>query len=272
LTPDSFDISGRSAVVTGGSSTVGRSLARGLSALGARVGVLALDEAAAHEVADDLRASGRESMALSADVLNRGELEKAALEVVKAWGGIDILVNAAGGNMPAATLPPETGFLALDVEALRRVVDLNLVGTLLPIQVFCGSMIVQGKGSIINISSMAAGRPLTPIGAYGAAKAAVENLTRWLAVQVAQTYGPGIRVNAIAPGFLVPEGTEDAIAGAGGNPSDRAAAVIAHTPMGRFGTPDDLIGAAGFLASDASSFVTGAVLSIDGGFSAFGGV
>jgi NAD(P)-dependent dehydrogenase (short-subunit alcohol dehydrogenase family) len=207
------------------------------------------------------------------DVLDR-DLLLQALETVEAeFGAVDILINAAGGNHPSATTRPELPFFDLPLDALRHVGDLNLLGTILPCQVFGRGMAERGEGVILNISSMNALRPLTRIPAYSAAKAAVSNFTQWLAVHMAQEYSPNIRVNAIAPGFFLTEQnrfllTEQAT----GALTARGQSIIAHTPQNRFGTPEDLLGAALWLVSPAAAFVTGIVVPVDGGFSAFSGV
>jgi NAD(P)-dependent dehydrogenase (short-subunit alcohol dehydrogenase family) len=191
---------------------------------------------------------------------------------METWGQLDVLINGAGGNVPAATVVGELSFFGLTHEALREVVDLNLLGTVLPSQVFGEAMVAAKRGSIINISSMAADRPLTRVIGYAAAKAATDNFTRWLAVEFAQKYGPELRVNAIAPGFFIGEQNHDLLLTPEGSPTARGQKIIDHTPMGRFGEPDELVGTAVWLASDASRFVTGVVVPVDGGFSAYSGV
>lgn len=267
-----FDLSGRSAVVTGGTGVLGSAIARGLARNGARVAVLARHTDAAEELADEIRSEGGEAMALTSDVLVRNALHEARGAVLREWGHLDVLVNAAGGNTPDATVATDGSVFDLDPEAVRRVVELNLMGTLLPVQVFAEVMAEAGKGSIVNISSMAASQPLSRVGGYSAAKAAVENLTRWLADHLARRFGPGIRVNSIAPGFFVAEQNRSLLVEPDGSLTPRGESVIAHTPMGRFGEPDEVTGAAVWLASDASAFVTGAVIPVDGGFSASSGV
>jgi NAD(P)-dependent dehydrogenase (short-subunit alcohol dehydrogenase family) len=191
---------------------------------------------------------------------------------VEAWGGVDILVNAAGGNMPDATVVGDLTFWGLEQDALDRVMQLNFNGVLLATQVFGAEIVQRGRGSIINVSSMAAQRALTRVLGYGAAKAAVENLTRWLAVELAQKYGPNLRVNAITPGFFIGEQNRNLLLNQDGQLTSRGRTIIDHTPMGRFGETEELVGTVVWLASDASRFVTGTVIAIDGGFSAFSGV
>ena len=271
---DLFDLSGNVAVVTGATGTLGGEIARGLARAGARVGVLGRREGRAAQVVAEIEAAGGEAMALPADVLDRGRLETARAALLGRWGRLDVLVNAAGGNVPAATVSGGTKIFDLQEEALREVFDLNLLGTVLPTQVF-GAAMSQGpdpKGSIVNVSSMAAQRPLTNVIGYSAAKAAVENFTRWMAVELAQRYGAGLRVNALAPGFFLGEQNRAMLVGEDGVPTARGQKVVDHTPAGRFGEPEELVGPLIFLCSPAAGFVTGVVVPVDGGFGAFSGV
>ena len=267
-----FDLSGKVAVVTGGTGVLGGRIARGLAAAGAKVAIMGRREEKAAEVARTIEADGREALALPADVLERGELEQACATLLTTWNRVDILVNAAGGNMPGATVVGDLSFFDVTKEALNEVVSLNLLGTILPSQVFGAAMWDSGSGSIINISSMAAQKPLTRVIGYAAAKAAVDNFTKWLAVDLAQKYGEGLRVNAIAPGFFVGEQNRSFLLNEDDSLTERGRQIVEHTPMGRFGEPEDLVGTAVWLASDASRFVTGVVVPVDGGFSAFGGL
>jgi NAD(P)-dependent dehydrogenase (short-subunit alcohol dehydrogenase family) len=267
-----FDLGGRVAVVTGGSGTLGLAMARGLAAAGASVALLGRRGQVAGEAAAGLRADGLDALGIAADVLDPASLAAAADRVEATWGRCDVLLTAAGGNRPDAVVFGDRDLFGLAPEAFRKVVELNLDGTLLPIQAFAPAMVRAGRGSIITISSMAAQKPLTRVLGYGAAKAAVDNLTRWLAVHLAQTYGEGLRINAIAPGFFVGEQNRALLVRGDGTPTDRGRSILAHTPMGRFGEPDDLIGTAVWLASDAARFVTGVVVPVDGGYAAFGGV
>jgi len=269
--PALFRLDGRTALVTGGGGVLGAVFARTRAAAGAHVWVADLDATRAQAVAGPLRQEGLAAAALQLDVLQRASLA-AALE---RSGPVDILVNAAGGNLPEATTGPERSFFDLPLEPLQRVLALNLFGgALLPAQVFGRAMGARANGGVIlNISSMNALRPLTRIPGYSAAKAAVSNYTQWLAVHKAQEVHPRGRVNARAPGFFLTDQTRyllpDAATGA---PTPRAQTILAHTPLGRFGTPDDLAGATLWLCSDAAAFVTGVVVPIDGGFSAYAGV
>lgn len=267
-----FDLQGKVAVVTGGTGVLGGAMGRGLAAAGAKVGILGRREEKAAEIATHIKEQGGEAMVLTADVLERAQLEEALSAVMNAWGRVDILLNAAGGNKPGATIFGELSFFDMSRAAFEEVIALNLTGTLVPCQVFGKALAAQGSGSIINISSMAAQKPLTRVLGYGNAKAGVDNFTRWLAVELAQKYGPGLRVNAIAPGFFIGEQNRDFLLEADGQYSARGRQIIEHTPMGRFGEPEELVGTAVWLASDASRFVTGVVVAVDGGFSAFGGV
>ena len=269
--PD-FDISGHTAVVTGGAGVLCSSLCRALAAAGARVAVLDLNPAAAEALAAEICAAGGEAISAACNVLERQSLEHAAGQVLAAFGGVDILINGAGGNQTQATTTPDLSFFDLPAEALRFVLDLNLMGTLLASQVFGRIMAEQKRGVILNISSMNSLRPLTRIPAYSAAKAGVSNFTLWLAVHLARTCSPEIRVNAIAPGFFVGEQNRTLLLKEDGTLTARGESIISHTPMARFGTPEDLLGAVLWLVSPASQFVTGIVVPIDGGFSAFSGV
>ena len=257
-----FGLDGQVAVVTGASGVLGGAIARGLAAAGARVGLLARRRAPLEELARGLRES---AVALEADVLDAAQLERARATVLDRWGKIDVLVNAAGGNVPAATVG-ERSFFELPAAALDEVVRLNFNGTVLPCQVFGAAMT---SGSIVNISSLAAHRALTRVVGYGAAKAAVENLTRWLAVELAPH---GVRVNAIAPGFFVGEQNRALLLDEFGALTARGERIVAATPTGRFGEPHELAGTVIWLCSAAASFVTGVVVPVDGGFDAFGGV
>lgn len=268
-----YNISGRSAVVTGGAGVLCAALCRALAAAGAKVAVLDLNAEAAESLAADIRSSGADSIGLACNVLDRVSIETSAQEVLAKFGRVDILINGAGGNKPAATTNPEQTFFDLPADALRWVFDLNLMGTILPSQVFGKLMAGQKSGVILNISSMNAFRPLTRIAAYSAAKAGVSNLTQWLAVHMAQEYSPDIRVNAIAPGFFLTEQNRFLLTDKeNGELTPRGQSIINHTPLGRFGAPDDLLGTVFWLLSPASAFVTGIVVPVDGGFSAFSGV
>jgi len=268
-----FGLSGKVAVVTGGGGVLCGTMSRALGRLGVKVAVLDLFEEAAQKVADDIVSKGGEAIAVQCDVLDKASLEAARDTVLTRFGRVDILINGAGGNKKQATTSPDLSFFDLPPDAIRWVFDLNFLGTLLPSQVFGKLMAEQGEGCILNISSMNAFRPLTRIPAYSAAKAAVSNFTQWLAVHMAQEYSPHIRVNAIAPGFfLTAQNRFLLIDETTGELTPRGRTIIEHTPMGRFGDPEDLIGTVLWLLGDGARFVTGVVVPVDGGFNAFSGV
>jgi NAD(P)-dependent dehydrogenase (short-subunit alcohol dehydrogenase family) len=266
-----FSLAGQVAVVTGGTGVLGGVMARGLAGAGARVGVLGRRRAEAETVVEAIAGKGREAIALTADVLDRKQLEAARDSLLQQWGRLDVLVNAAGGNMPAATLATGRSFFDLPVEGLDPVIALNLQGTLLPIQVFGAAMAAGGQGCIVNISSMAAQRATTRVVGYGIAKAGVENATRWLAVELARSFGGRIRVNAIAPGFFIGDQNR-ALLSENGSLTPRGQLVVDHTPAGRFGEPEELVSTLIWLCGPGAGFVNGVVVAVDGGFSAFSGV
>ena len=265
---DLFSLRGKVAVVTGATGVLGGEMARALARNGAAVALLGRREEKARSLSGEIEGDGAQALALPADVLDKGQLEEARDALLRRWGRVDILVNAAGGNVPEATLG-EVGFFDLPESALRQVVDLNFLGTVLPCQVFGAAMVEDAEGCIVNVSSMAASRPLTNVVGYSAAKAAVENFTRWLAVELARTHGPNLRVNAIAPGFFLGEQNREMLINQDGSPTERGQKIIDHTPTGRFGEPHDLASTLIWLCSPASRFVNGVVVPVDGGFSAY---
>lgn len=268
-----FDIQGQTAVITGGSGGLGRTITYALAEAGARVAVLSLHAASSSKVAENIRANGGEAIGIACDVMDRAALEQAYAQVLDSFGHIDILINGAGGNSPQATTSANVSFFDLDIHAVDAVLGLNFTGTFQSCQVFGRSMVEQGHGCIVNIASMNALRPLTRIPAYSAAKAAIANFTQWLAVHMAQEYSVQIRVNAISPGFFMTEQNRFLLTDAEtGSMTPRGQAILNHTPMARLGKPEDLIGTVLWLVSPASSFVTGTVIPVDGGFSAFSGV
>lgn len=267
-----YSLAGSVAVVTGGTGVLGSAMAIALAMAGARVGVVGRRAPRAEEVVSDIQSRGGEAIALNADVLERGSLLAAREKVIARWGQLQVLVNAAGGNVPKATVPEASDIFAMSPAAFQEVVELNLTGTLLPSLVFGEAIARAGGGSIVNVSSMASSRALTRVGGYGAAKSAVENLTRWLAIELGRRYGGSIRVNAIAPGFFVGDQNRVLLLEADGTPTERGRKIIAHTPAGRFGEAQEIAGALVWLCSPSAAFVNGVVVPIDGGFSAFGGV
>ena len=268
-----FNIRDKSIVITGGGGVLCSAMALALAKAGARIAVLDLDEVAAAQVADEIKSASGLAIAVKCDVLDKESLEAAKEEVNSVYGRIDVLINGAGGNKKEATTSPDMPFFDLPKDAVGFVFDLNFLGTLLPSQVFGKEMAENGSGTILNISSMCAFSPLTKVAAYSAAKAAVSNFTQWLAVHICQNYSKDVRVNAIAPGFFLTEQNRFLLTDEKtGKLTDRGQTIIDHTPMGRFGQAEDLIGTVMWLLSDAAKFVTGIVVPIDGGFSAFSGV
>ena len=268
-----FDVRDKSIVITGGGGVLCSAMAVALAKAGARIAVLDLDEVAAAQVADEIKSGGGLAIAVKCDVLNKESLESAKENVTVEFGRIDVLINGAGGNKKEATTSPDMPFFDLPKDAVRFVFDLNFLGTLLPSQVFGKEMAESGAGIILNVSSMCAFSPLTKVAAYSAAKAAVSNFTQWLAVHICQNYSKDVRVNAIAPGFFLTEQNRFLLTDEKtGDLTARGKTIIDHTPMGRFGQAEELIGTVMWLLSDAAKFVTGIVVPIDGGFSAFSGV
>ena len=268
-----FSLAGKVAAVTGGGGVRGGGLALALARAGARVAILDLMEEAAREKAEAIRGEGGEAISLAANVLERESVEASVAGVVDALGRVDILINGAGGNRKDSATSEEMSFFDIPTDALRFVIDLNLLGSIVPSQAFGRLMAEQGEGCILNISSMNSFRPLTKIVGYSAGKAAINNFTQWLAVHMAQNYAPTIRVNAIAPGFFETAQNKFLLRDEKTNAlTPRGETIVDHTPMGRFGVPEDLMGTVLWLVSPASAFVTGVVVPVDGGFSAFSGV
>jgi len=268
-----FDVSGKVVAVTGGGGILCSVMAEALAEAGAAVAVLDLREDAAAEVVKKIASRGGKAVAVCVDVLERESIENAYKQVHDSLGPVDVLINGAGGNKKEATTSPELSFFDLPESAVRWVFDLNCLGTIMPSQIFCRAMAESGQGNVVNISSMSAFHPLTKVLGYSAAKAAISNFTEWLAVHMAREYSPKIRVNAIAPGFFLTEQNRFLLLDEKtGKPTARGKAIIASTPMARYGDPEELLGALFWLISDASSFVTGTVVAVDGGFNAFSGV
>ena len=260
------------AIITGGSGVLGGAIAQGLAMEGMHVVILGRTQETIDNKVKDIQANGGKAMGVSADVLNRDSLEKAKEDILKSLGKIDILINAAGGNVKGATIQPNEDFFDMDMNDFDKVTALNLKGTVLPTLVFGKEIAKKSNGTIINISSIAAQQVLTRVVGYSASKAAIENFTKWLSVEMAQKLSTNLRVNAIAPGFFIGEQNRDLLTNSDGSLTKRGKTIISNTPMNRFGEPEDLISAALFLCSDASKFVTGIVIHVDGGFSAFSGV
>jgi len=269
---DKFDLSGKTAVITGGTGVLGGAMSKALAEAGAKVAILGRSESKAEQKVRQINDDGGSAMPLIADVLENDQLIAARENVIDAWGTIDILVNAAGGNMPKATVNPDQSIFDLSDEAVKRVVDVNFLGSFYTTQVFAKPIVEQQQGSIVNISSMAASRPMTRVMGYASSKAAIDNYTKWLSTELVSKYGEGIRVNAIAPGFFIGEQNRDLLLNKDDSLTSRGQKIIDHTPMNRFGNPEDLAGTLIWLCSEASAFVTGTVIPVDGGFSAYSGV
>jgi NAD(P)-dependent dehydrogenase (short-subunit alcohol dehydrogenase family) len=267
-----FNVKDKVAVITGGSGILGTEMARGLLNAGAKVILLARNEERIKQKVNTLSSGGNEVIGLKCDVLDEDNINRVNEEILNKFKHIDILINAAGGNLPGATIGVNQNIFDLQIEEFRKVTDLNLDGTVLPSLIFGKAMVDQEKGSIINISSMVAIRAISRVVGYSAAKAAVDNFTRWMAVEMALKFGSGIRVNAIAPGFFLTEQNRHILTKEDGTLSERGKTIINITPFKRFGNPDELIGTVLWLASDASKFVTGTIIPVDGGFSVYGGV
>jgi NAD(P)-dependent dehydrogenase (short-subunit alcohol dehydrogenase family) len=267
-----FTLKSKVAIVTGGTGVLGNAMCKALANAGATVVILGRRKEAADQLAQEIVEGGGNAIGISADVLNEEQLILARENILKKFGKIDILINGAGGNMPGAVVMPDKTIFDLNISDFRSVVDLNLTGSLLPTQIFGEPLAESKQGVIINISSMTAIRPLTRVVGYGAAKAAISNFTQWLAVEMAKKFGAGIRVNAIAPGFFLTEQNRNLLTNKDGSLTERGNSIIKATPFGRFGEPDELSGTLLWLCSDASKFVSGIVVPVDGAFSAFGGV
>jgi NAD(P)-dependent dehydrogenase (short-subunit alcohol dehydrogenase family) len=267
-----FGLKGKVAIVTGGAGVLGGAMVAGLTEADAKVGILSRTKEKVEKRVNEILETGGEAISLIADVLNEEQLLRAANHVLDKWGHIDILINAAGGNIKGAVIMPDQNIFDLSIEDFTKVTDLNLKGTVLPSIIFGKAMVEKKKGCIINISSMAAQQAITRVVGYSASKAAVDNFTKWLAVEMAHKFGEGIRVNAIAPGFFIADQNRRLLTNDDGSLTSRGQTIIDQTPMKRFGEPEELISTVLWLCSDSSSFVTGIVVPVDGGFSAFSGV
>ncbi|MFD0765173.1 SDR family oxidoreductase [Mucilaginibacter lutimaris] len=269
---NSFSLKGKVIVVTGGTGILGNSFINGIVEAGGAVGILGRNKQVAEERADVINKNGGQAIALVADVLSEDDLQNAKQTLLDKFGRLDGLVNGAGGNMPEGVLQPDEDIFKMNIEGMKRTLDLNLWGTLLPTQVFGDAIAKTGKGSIVNISSMNSKRAITKVLGYNMGKAAVDCYNQWFAVELANRYGDAIRMNALAPGFFLTEQNRNLLTTPDGGYTERGEKVIRQTPFKRFGNPDELIGALVWLLSDASAFVTGSMICVDGGFSIFGGV
>lgn len=267
-----FNIKDKVAVITGGTGVLGSSIAEHLAASGAKIVIIGRNQETIDETINNLKNSGYEALGIAANILDKESLIEARKKIITHFGNIDILLNAAGGNMPGATIGPDQTIFDLSMDAFQTVTDLNLNGTVLPSIVFGEHMAQQKEGIIINFSSMTVERAVTRVVGYSASKAAMENFTRWMAVEMATKFSNKIRVNAIAPGFFIGNQNRKLLTNDDGTYTDRGNKIINNTPMKRFGEANELAGAIHFLCSDASQFITGIVLPVDGGFSAFSGV
>jgi NAD(P)-dependent dehydrogenase (short-subunit alcohol dehydrogenase family) len=264
-----FDINGNVTVITGGTGVLGRTIAKYLALNGAKVIILGRKEEVGKEIADDITKAGGVCEFMKTDVMDAAAVQKNCDDIVAKYGRVDTLLNAAGGNMPGATIAPDKTFFDLDAQQFSRVLELNLTGTVIPTQIFLKPMVKQGKGSVINFSSMAAFRPMTRVCGYAAAKAGISNFTAYMATECAKKFGEGIRVNAIAPGFFITEQNRSLLTNPDGTYTQRGQDVIRQTPFGRMGDPEELCGTIHYLMSDAAKFVTGTVAVVDGGFNSF---
>ena len=267
-----FSLKDKVVVVTGGTGILGNAFVNGIIEAGGAVGILGRNEAIANERAEAINKNGGKAIALVADVLNEQQLEEAKKKIVDKFGKVDGLVNGAGGNMPDGVLQPEEDIFKIKIDGMKRVMDINLWGTVIPTQVFGEAIAKTGKGSIVNISSMNSKRSITKVLGYNMGKAAVDCYNQWFAVELARRYGDKIRMNALAPGFFLTEQNRNLLTRPEGGYTERGELAIRQTPFKRFGHPDELKGALVWLLSDASQFVTGAMICVDGGFSIFGGV
>ena len=264
-----FNIKGYVVVITGGTGVLGRAIAKYLAINGAKVIILGRKEEVGQEIVAEIKAAGGQCEFLKTDVMNQEVVQQNCDYIVEKYGRIDTLLNAAGGNMKGATIAPDQNFFDLEAKQFQTVLDLNLTGTVIPTQVFLKPMVAQGKGSVINFSSMAAFRPMTRVCGYAAAKSGISNFTAFMATECAKKFGEGIRVNAIAPGFFITEQNRALLTNPDGTFTQRGQDVIRQTPFGRMGDPEELCGTIHYLMSDAAKFVTGTVAVVDGGFNAF---
>jgi NAD(P)-dependent dehydrogenase (short-subunit alcohol dehydrogenase family) len=267
-----FSLAGKVIVVTGGTGVLGGAFVEGIAVAGGIVGILGRNEKIANERANAINQKGGQALALIADVTNESQLEAACQQMLTAFGKIDGLVNAAGGNIPNAVVQPNQDVFELNFQALQEVMQLNLMGTVMPTQVFGKTIKKNGSGSIVNISSVVSQLAITKVLGYSLAKSAIDSYTQWFAVELAKRFGDAIRMNSIAPGFFLTEQNKTLLTNTDGSLTDRGQLVIQNTPFKRFGNPEELVGALIWLLSDASKYVTGSKITVDGGFTVFGGV
>ena len=267
-----FDLKGKVAVITGGTGVLGGAMAQALGEAGAKVAIIGRRKELAEKKANDIIKAGGEAIGVPADVLNLEQLDQACEAIIKRWGTVDILVNGAGGNMPGATIQPDKTIFDINFADLRGVIDLNLMGTVYPTHVFGQVMAKNKKGSIVNISSMTAFQAQTRVMGYAVAKTAIDGYTRWMSMEMALKFGEGIRVNAIAPGYFLTEQNLRLLTNEDGSLTERGRLIIQNTPYKRFGRPEELVGTLIWLCSEASAFVSGVVVPVDGGFIAWNGI
>ena len=267
-----FSLAGKVIVVTGGTGVLGGAFVEAIAAAGGVVGILGRNEKIANERANAINQKGGQALALIADVTNESQLESACQQMLTAFGKIDGLVNAAGGNMPDAVVQPNQDVFQLNFQALQDVMQLNLMGTVMPTQVFGKAIKKNDSGSIVNISSVVSQLAITKVLGYSMAKSAIDSYTQWFALELANRFGDTIRMNSIAPGFFLTEQNKTLLANTDGSLTERGQLVIQNTPFKRFGNPEELVGALIWLLSDASKYVTGSKITVDGGFTVFGGV
>lgn len=269
---DLFSLKDKVIIITGGTGVLGQAFVEGIVAAGGKAAIMGRNAAVASERAAAVMTAGGEAIALVADAMDETQLQAARTAVLEKWGRVDGLVNGAGGNGPGGVLQPGDDIFGMNMEGMKKVMDLNLWGTLLPTQVFGSAIAASGGGSIVNISSMNSKRAITKVLGYNMGKAAVDCYTQWFAVELASRYGDKIRINGLAPGFFITEQNRELLTMPDGTFTERGQKVINQTPFARFGHPEELIGALVWLLSDASKFVTGSTISVDGGFSSYGGV
>src|SRR5690606_29681829 len=267
-----FSVNDKTIILSGATGVLGKAIAAHLAAEGAHMIILGRNAAKVEALVDQIQSQNGRATAAVADVTNEQALQDLQAELSQQFERVDVLINAAGGNMPGAIVSPDQTITDLDSEDVKKIMDLNYLGTFLPVKTFLPLLKAAEKASIINISSMAATRPMTRVMGYASAKAAVDNLTKWLSVEFAKKFGPNLRVNAVAPGFFLTEQNLQLLTEQVGSLTSRCNQMIEHTPMARFGDPEDLFGAIQWLCSDASTFVTGTIIPVDGGFSAYSGV